>query len=276
MHFSDKHLAAMALACALGVAIGIFFANNVGSVESAAEPSETAATVAETVAPPPEAQVPELGVRAVEEVLSGEVVALEGVGLVRLLGVDIVAGPSDKPVDPQLSKTMLQQMLNGKQVAVICDPSTADTAYKDDNGAYLVYLMLEDGVLVNTELLARGAAVADLTRPYGRKDELLLAERDARWNGRGVWSAAATAKLEPLPPSDLGRAGQSPLRPIPLQVEPPPRAPGKNDVLVTKDGRFHRASCSRAKGGVVMAAEDARGKNYLACPVCYVSPRVKV
>ena len=273
MHFSDKHLAAMALACALGVGIGIFFANNVGSVESASGKVERAA--AEPPPAPPPLEVPELGVRAVEQVVSGEVVSLEGVGVVRLLGVDTILGPGDKPVDPQVSKSLLQQMLAEKQVAVICDPSTADTGFKDENGAYLVYLMLEDGVLVNTELLARGGAVADLSRPYGRKDELVRAERDARWNGRGVWSgAAATAKLAPLPPSDLGR-GQSPLRPLPLQPEAP-KAAGKGDVLVTKDGRFHRSSCNLSKGGVVMSTEDAKGKNYLACPVCFASPRVKV
>ena len=271
MQFSDRQMIALAVACAIGIGVGVLLANTYGRVEPSTEAFDQELAEQAPVTPPaPEA--PDLGVRIVEEVVGGDVVVVEGVGVVRLLGVDTTVGPSGKPIDPNLAKATLQQVLAGRLVSVICDPATADTNFKDANGAWLAYLMMEDGVLANTELIARGTAVADLTRPYGRKDEIIMAERDARWNARGLW--AETAKLEPVAPSDLGRVPGRPLPPLPPPVEAP--KPGKDDALVTKDGRFHRPSCARGKGGVVMSGGDARGKNYLACPECFVSPRMKV
>jgi endonuclease YncB( thermonuclease family) len=271
MQFNDRQMIVIAIACALGIGVGVLLANTYGRVEPSTEAFDQALAEQLPVAPPAP-QAPDLGVRGVDEVIGGDVVMVEGVGVVRLLGVDTTFGPDGKPIDPALAKATLEQVLAGKQVSVICDPATADTNFKDSNGAWLAYLMLEDGVLANTELIARGTAVADLTRPYGRKDEIVMAERDARWNGRGLW--AATAKLEPVAPTDVGRMPGRTLPPLPPPVEAP--KPGKDDVLVTKDGRFHRPSCRLGKGGIVLPGSDARGKNYLACPECFVSPRMKV
>jgi hypothetical protein len=55
----------------------------------------------------------------------------------------------------------------------------------------------------------------------------------------------------------------------------PPRQIGRNDVLVTPDGRFHRQSCPAGKSGIPMSPEDARSRRYLACPQCHSSPKVK-
>jgi endonuclease YncB( thermonuclease family) len=238
MQFGDKYLATIVGACAVGVGIGVLLVNSFGRVESQSAAFDqpppapvTQTKVNEKPAPPP---APELGAHAVEKVLTGDTVVLEGVGQVRLLGVDAVHLPAGKS-DPNLSRVMLQQIVEGKVVGVECDPASADTDFKDENGNYLAYLMLEDGVIVNTELLARGGAVADLDRAATRRDELVRAERDARWNSRGLWQAAGGKTVVPIPPSDI--AGRRP-----LDVAPPVQ-PGKDDVLVTSDGRFHKASC---------------------------------
>jgi endonuclease YncB( thermonuclease family) len=276
MQFGDKFVAAVVGACAVGVGIGVLLVNSFGKVEpsSRAFDQPPPAVEPDAAAKPPEApETPALGLHSVEQVLAPDVVSLDGLGPVRLLGVDPRTGPGNKPVDPALGKALLEQVASGKQVLVSCDPATADTGFKDENGAYLVYLMLDDGTLVNTELIARGAAVADLNRPCARRDEFVRAERDARWNGRGLWEVAAARPLAPVPPSGaMPDPRRAPLAP----GATPPAAPGKNDVLVTRDGRFHRPSCSLSKGGVVMSIDDARGKHYLACPVCFSSPRVKV
>lgn len=272
MQFGDKYLAAIVGACAVGVGIGVLLVNSFGRVEP------QSAAFDQPLTPPPVAQtkavdkpaappVPELGAHAVEKVVSGDTVVLEGVGQVRLLGVDAVHMPAGKG-DPNVARVLLQQLVEGKTVAVECDPVSADTDFKDENGNYLAYLMLPDGVIVNTELLAKGGAVADLDRAASRRDELVRAERDARWNSRGVWQSAGGRTVLPIPPGDV--AGRKPF------PDMAPATPGKDDVLVTSDGRFHKASCKLAKGGVVMSIGDARAKHYLACPVCFVSPRVKV
>jgi endonuclease YncB( thermonuclease family) len=262
-------MAAVVGACAVGIGIGVILVYAFGHVEPASSAFDERPLAIEEAAPAPQPTAPDLGVRTVEEVVGANVVTLSGLGPVRLLGIEVESGPGGKPVDPDRARAVLQQIAAGKQVVVIGDPASAETAFKDEQGAWLVYLMRDDGVLVNTELLARGAAVADLDRPYARRDEFVRAERDARWNGRGLWETAAAAK--PLPPSPLT---PDPRR-LPTDVAPSP-APGKNDVLVTKDGRFHRASCKLSKGGVVMSGDDARGKHYLACPQCFSSSRVKI
>jgi endonuclease YncB( thermonuclease family) len=274
MQFGDKFLASVVAACALGIGIGVLLVNTFGRVEPSSRAFDQPPSVEKAEAKQPDVpDVPALGLHSVEQVLAPDVVSLDGLGPVRLLGVDPRTGPGDKPVDPTLGKALLQQIAAGKQVLVSCDPATADTGFKDENGTYLVYLMLDDGGLVNTELIARGAAVTDLNRPYARRDEFVRAERDARWSGRGLWEVASAKPLAPAAPSALT---PDPRRPPLAPGAAAPLAPGKNDVLVTKDGRFHRPSCTLSKGGVVMSIDDARAKHYLACPVCFSSPRVKV
>jgi micrococcal nuclease len=273
---ADKQMIGLAAACVLGIGIGALV---VSALFSQVEPSAAAGGALppiEQPLEPPAPQPPDIGTHVVEAVVSGDTLTLEGVGNVRLLGVDTASGPDGKPIDPVVSKALLSELVAGKNVTAICDPATADTSFKDPNGAYLVYLMLDDGVIVNTELVGRGGAVADLSRGYDRKDELVRAERDARWAGRGVWQPQ-TARLEPMAPSDLGRYTPPPggRIPPPGAIGGEPQKPSADDVLVTKDGRFHRQSCRLAKGGVPMAIGDARAKHYLACPVCFVSPRVK-
>ncbi len=274
MQFGDRFLASVVASCAVGVGIGVLLVNGFGRVEPNGQafdqpPAAEPAAAPAPVVPP----TPDLGSHMVDKVISSDVVSLDTLGPVRLLGVDPRSGPSGKPIDPDLGKTVLEQALAGKTVLVSCDPATADVGFRDENGNYLVYLMLDDGTLANTEVIAKGAAVADLERPSSHRDEFVRAERDARFNNRGLWEiAAAKPSLAPLPPSNIAPDPRRPAAGAPVA----PQAIGKNDVIVTKDGRFHRPGCREAKGGVVMSIDDARAKHYLACPVCFSSPRVKV
>jgi endonuclease YncB( thermonuclease family) len=273
MQFGDRFLASVVASCAVGVGIGVLLVNNFGRVEPAGQAYDTPAAVDAAPEPPKPPPVPELGAHTVEKVIAPDVVSLDGLGPVRLLGVDPRNGPGGKPADPDLGKAVLEQALSGKKVLVSCDPLTADVGFKDENGTYLVYLMLDDGTLANTEVIARGAAVTDLERPCGRRDEFVRAERDARFNNRGLWEVAvAKPPLSPLAPSGLAPDPRRPAAGVPAV----PETLGKNDVRVTKDGRFHRPSCPQGKGGVVMSIDDARAKHYLACPICFASTRMKV
>lgn len=272
MQFDDKFLAWVGGACLVGIGVGVLLIRNFGHNDRLGRDDATRPPMVEQAANPPKAapKPPEFGVRTVESVTSGDQVVLEGLGPVRLLGVDTAAAPAGKPANTALSQSLLKQIAVGKKVLVTGDPGTVDTEFKDEQGHPLVYLMLDDGVIVNTELLARGGAVADLSRPYSRKDEFVRAERDARWNNRGIWQGSTVASVGP---NDA--TGGPSTKKVPEVTMPQP-TPGKNDVLVTSDGRFHRPSCKLSKGGIVMSGEDARAKHYLACPNCFVSPKVKV
>jgi endonuclease YncB( thermonuclease family) len=274
MQFGDKFLASIVASCAVGVGVGVLLVNNFGKVEPHGQAFDQPAPVDAAPAPLPAPATPDLGTHTVDKVIATDVVSLDTLGPVRLLGVDPRGGLGGKPVDPELGRVVLEQALVGKQVLVSCDPATADVGFKDENGAYLVYLMLDDGTLANTEVIAKGAALADLDRPCAHRDEFFRAERDARLNSRGIWEVAS-AKPSPAPaaPSTLR---PDPRRPATSGLAPAPQAAGKNDVLVTKDGHFHRPSCPQGKGGVVMSIEDARAKHYLADPLCFASTRMKV
>ena len=214
MEFGNRFLASVVGACALGIGVGVLLVHTFGGVEPSSRAFDEMPSVEEQLAPAPQPSAPDLGVRTVDEVLGGNVLTLAGLGPVRLLGLEIASAPGGPPADPHPARAMLLQIAAGKQVAVLCDPATADTAFKDEQGAWLVYLMRDDGVLVNTELIARGAAVADLDRPYARRDELVRAERDARWNGRGLWETAAAKPVAPTPLTP------DPRRP-PVELTPP-------------------------------------------------------
>ncbi|MBK6316297.1 MAG: thermonuclease family protein [Blastocatellia bacterium] len=272
MLVGDRFLASIVAAAAVGLGAGVLLVYGFDAVEPSSKAYSQPAGAPSPPVEKPKPEAPNLGTHAVEKVISSSVVSIEGLGPVRLLGVDASSGPGGKPVDPVVAESVLRQLTAGQQVEVVCDPSTADSNFKDDTGAYLVYLLRSDGTIVNVELVAKGMAVADLDRAYERRDGFVRAEREARFEGRGIWESAASKPLAPLAPSDLPpgakRGNLEPIAPQP--------SPGKNDVLVTSDGRFHKPSCKQAKGGIVMSSEDARGKRYLACPYCFVSPRVKV
>jgi len=271
---------AVFLSCVIGMTIGAVLADNTRS-DDVPEPHDSAAYNEPAPLQPKQPDAPKVGVRQVLKVISLDTVEIEGEGPVRLLGVDAHPAPNAKPTDAVTARLMLETLVLGKPFDVQCDPETADTEFRSEDGLLLVYLMSPDGILVNSELVARGGAVADLTREYGHKSELMIAERDARFAGRGMWEIAANKVTQPLPPSPNMPSVILPARPgapgagapaDPVAVKPAPRS---GDVLVTSDGRYHRQSCPLGKGGVPLALDEAQQKRYLACPSCFVSSKVK-
>jgi endonuclease YncB( thermonuclease family) len=266
---------AVFLSCVIGMTIGAVVADNT-KTETKEKDDEIASLndlPSQEVKRP---DAPKVGVRQVLKVLSPDTVEIDEEGPVRLLGIDIRQTPGAKPTDQTASRAILESLVVGKSVDVQCDPETFDTDFRSEDGLLLVYLMSTDGILINTELVARGVAVADLSRTYTHKDELMIAERDARWNARGMWEVASKTATAPLPPSP-GMPSvivpAKPLQPGEMAVAPKP-APKSGDVLVTSDGRYHRQSCTLGKNGVPLSADEARQKHYLACPSCFVSPKV--
>jgi endonuclease YncB( thermonuclease family) len=279
VQFNDKFLA-IVMAAAVGMTLGLAIAGGLRHAEtpSAAFDQPYEEPPAPPVEPPPAVEPaapepPANGPHLVERVISGDVVVLEALGPARLLGVDARLGPLGKPLSPDGSKAFLQSLVAGKQVMVEFDVATANTDFKDEIDLPLVYLTLDDGTFVNRELVARGIATVDLDRSFTQRDDLIRAERGARWESKGMWEIARNA-----PPAPTAPAVVIPPRPtrVPSPVEVPRPAPPKDAVLVTSDGRFHRQSCSLSKGGVPMSVQDARGKHYLACASCFASSRVKV
>ena len=74
-------------------------------------------------------------------------------------------------------------MLSGERVRLEFDQTR-----KDRYGRTLAYLYLSDGRLVNREMVAQGFAHAYTKYPFRHLDDFVVAEREAREAGRGLWA----------------------------------------------------------------------------------------
>ena len=121
------------------------------------------------------------------------IVRLDGVATtVRLIGVDAPESVHPRrPVEPfgRESATFLRELLKGRSVTLEWEPGTDFDRY----GRTLAYLVRDDGLAVNRELVARGYAHAYTRFPFRRMEDFRAAEREAREAGRGLWGVAPKA-----------------------------------------------------------------------------------
>ena len=148
--------------------------------------------------------------QTVTKVPSGDTVVVSGVGKVRLLGVLSGDEPATRfgqgtvpPAPPRTdastppapaisgaisfkrerpSRAFLQQLVLGRIVRLQYDALAGPT---DVPAAYLV---LQDGTLVNAEMLRTGKARVDLSRPFAHEAEFKRLEDEARTAALGMWA----------------------------------------------------------------------------------------
>ena len=87
-----------------------------------------------------------------------------------------------KPNKP--GRTYLQQLVLGKNVRVQYDP------YGDEKDTSRAYVFLPDGTLVNAEMLRKGLARVDATRPFAHQEEFEHLEKEAQASGLGIWTTS--------------------------------------------------------------------------------------
>lgn len=146
--------------------------------------------------------------QTVREVPGGDMLVVDGVGKVRLAGVETSAralraglpgatpaprsGPSSPPpalvggrlnlTPDRSSRNALRSLILGKDV----------TLEFDDTGGRAqvprVYVFLMDGTFVNAEMVRQGKARVDASAPLMRLDELRRVEKEAQDARRGVWA----------------------------------------------------------------------------------------
>ena len=124
--------------------------------------------------------------RRVERVIDGDTVVLAGGEHVRLLGIN---APEYEPwrhyAQPygKESTACAGKWMAGKKVLL-----EHDTERKDKYGRTLAYVYLENGDLINRELVAEGCAKARYYAPNGRYYKILKeAEKTAKADHRGLW-----------------------------------------------------------------------------------------
>jgi micrococcal nuclease len=145
----------------------------------------------------------------VTKVINGETIEVEGVGKVRLVGIEagdpaMRFGPSgparpprsgpDSPPPALITGSIgvkpdstagdaLKRLVLGKRVRLEYDGSA-----NKDRGTPRAYVFLEDDTLVNEEMLRAGHARVDTSRPFSSLDRFQELEAEARADLRGVWA----------------------------------------------------------------------------------------
>ena len=145
----------------------------------------------------------------VSKVVNGETIEVEGVGKVRLVGIEasdpaMRFGPSgparpprsgpEQPPPPLITGSIgvkpdsasgdaLKRLVLGKRVRL-----EYDEAANKEGGTPRAYVFLDDDTLVNAEMLRAGHARVDASRPFSSLDRFKELEAEARADLRGLWS----------------------------------------------------------------------------------------
>jgi endonuclease YncB( thermonuclease family) len=144
----------------------------------------------------------------VTKVPDGDTLVIDGVGKVHLLGIKsadeppLQVGPSGPPPEPRRgpdtppptavdgriglsrdrsSRDFLRKLALGKNVRIEYDPLVGS------NRDRAAYLFLEDGTLLNAEMLKAGRARIDLSRGFAHEQEFRRLEEEARSASVGIW-----------------------------------------------------------------------------------------
>ena len=130
-------------------------------------------------------------------IYDGDTIKVNGVGKVRLLGIDAPEHEDSErdrfyrrwDIPPQRLRSIsrsavayLIQTTKGREVTLLLDREP-----RDRYGRLLAYVYLPDGTLLNRTLLEQGFASVFRKYDFRLKTEFLAAEQRARQDGVGLW-----------------------------------------------------------------------------------------
>jgi endonuclease YncB( thermonuclease family) len=141
----------------------------------------------------------------VTKVPDGDTLVVDGVGEIHLLGIRSADEPAfalgspppaprprQDPSTPPLisgkinlsrnrpSRDFLRKLALGKTVRIEYDPLVGSSGNR-------AYVFLEDGTLLNAEMLKAGRARLDLSRQFVREQEFKRLEEEAKSRSLGIW-----------------------------------------------------------------------------------------
>ena len=131
--------------------------------------------------------------RTVKRVVDGDTLVLENGERVRLIGVDTPETKDPRrPVEHygKEAAEFTKKMVEGKRIRLEFDPANAHTGHKDNTRQRrtLAYVYLEDGTLLNAEIIKQGYGHAYTRFPFKYIEEFRQVERKARENRKGLWA----------------------------------------------------------------------------------------
>lgn len=132
----------------------------------------------------------------VQRVIDGDTLVLENGERVQLLGVDTPQIKHPKKPDEYFGEeafAFTRRMVEGKRVRLEFDQANAPSGYRDRYQRVLGYLFLEDGTLLNAELIKQGYGYVSPRDPFTRREEFQRLEREAKETRRGLWAERTDA-----------------------------------------------------------------------------------
>jgi micrococcal nuclease len=142
---------------------------------------------------PPEPGVISGEFEHVQRVVDGDTLLLGTGERVRLIGVNTPESVRPNTPVQQFGKEaayFTRRMVEGKRVRLEYDQANAANGHKDNTQQQrtLAYVFLEDGTLLNAEIIKQGYGHALTRYPFSRMEEFRHLEREAREQRRGLWS----------------------------------------------------------------------------------------
>jgi micrococcal nuclease len=131
---------------------------------------------------------PQQTLPVVTRVIDGDTIVVEGVGTVRLIGVD-----TPETVDPRRpvgyfgkeASDFTKQLATGRRVRLEFDQDRTDRY-----GRTLAYVYLQpENLLLNGEIIRQGYGFAYTRFPFRMMEQFRALEREAREAGRGLWAS---------------------------------------------------------------------------------------
>lgn len=285
-----QHVAAyVGLALIAGFAAGLIASRYMTRKETAAPPLVSEARPASRQ-PAADATTGEF--HSVNRIVRADAIEVEGVGPVRLIGIETPDGKTPKEiygVHGQRAVSFVEKMLLGQDVRLEFDAGTGSN--KDDSGNTLAYVYTRDGTLVNGEMVKQGYAFVRGTEQFRLASDFRGFERDAMQAMRGVWgssSSSATPASTPStapPPSPVADDKQrklSPLAPSAFGANIPalsgsPTMPLEPTVWVSPgDKMYHKSGCEFLdKKKRTVPLSQAKTEGFSACSRCFASTVLK-
>lgn len=149
--------------------------------------------------------------RRVEWVADGDTLRLDGGETVRLIGVDTPETDNNRKLREDIYKTGLpvrdRDLIRLGLLASSFTKSLAlgkrcwleyEADPKDQYGRTLAYVHLEDGRILNEEIIVQGYGKAYLGFPFKYRRRYVLLQADAKLNQRGLWKKKEQPAAVPL------------------------------------------------------------------------------
>jgi micrococcal nuclease len=130
--------------------------------------------------------------RKVIRVVDGDTIVVSPNEKVRLIGVDTPETRHPKKAVEcfgKAAKEFTRTTVEAKTVSLVLDEVNKSRQHKDKYGRILAYVYLEDGTMLNRELIRQGYAHAYTRFPFRHLVEFRELERTARVESRGLWSS---------------------------------------------------------------------------------------